>query len=59
MHFSVTGGKRQIFLNDQFLAGHKHADIEPKEVVVSFLIPYSTKVKSLMFSPNCCFVMSL
>lgn len=55
----MTGGKRQIFLNDQFLAGHKHADIEPKEVVVSVLIPYSTKVKSLMFSPNCCFVMSL
>uniref|UniRef100_A0A669QKW2 FAD-binding PCMH-type domain-containing protein n=1 Tax=Phasianus colchicus TaxID=9054 RepID=A0A669QKW2_PHACC len=43
LNLASDGGKRQIFLNDQFLAGHKHADIEPKEVIVSVLIPYSTK----------------
>ncbi|XP_031409921.1 aldehyde oxidase 2-like isoform X1 [Meleagris gallopavo] len=43
LSLASNGGKRQIFLNDQFLAGHKHADIEPKEVIVSVLIPYSTK----------------
>ncbi|XP_010567404.1 PREDICTED: aldehyde oxidase 2-like [Haliaeetus leucocephalus] len=36
-------GKRQILLNDQFLAGCEHADLKAKEVIVSVLIPYSMK----------------
>ncbi|KAM6080395.1 LOW QUALITY PROTEIN: aldehyde oxidase 2-like [Theristicus caerulescens] len=43
LQFSPTDGKWQILLNDQFLAGGEHADIKPKEVIFSVLIPYSTK----------------
>uniref|UniRef100_A0A8C0BKS3 2Fe-2S ferredoxin-type domain-containing protein n=1 Tax=Buteo japonicus TaxID=224669 RepID=A0A8C0BKS3_9AVES len=43
LQFSPTDGKRQILLNDQFLAGCEHADLKAKEVIVSVLIPYSMK----------------
>ncbi|NXF31839.1 AOXB oxidase, partial [Nyctibius bracteatus] len=43
LNLASEDGKRQILLNDQFLAGCEHADIKPKEVIVSVLIPYSMK----------------
>ncbi|NXC42799.1 AOXB oxidase, partial [Penelope pileata] len=43
LNLASDGGKRQIPLNDQFLAGLQHADIKAKEIIVSILIPYSTK----------------
>ncbi|XP_064371249.1 aldehyde oxidase 3-like isoform X2 [Dromaius novaehollandiae] len=43
LNLASEDGKRQILLNDQFLAGCEHADIKPKEVIVSVLIPYSKK----------------
>ncbi|NXE07252.1 AOXB oxidase, partial [Lophotis ruficrista] len=43
LNLASEDGKRQILLNDQFLAGCEHADIMPKEVIVSVLIPYSMK----------------
>uniref|UniRef100_A0A8C6Z9C6 Aldehyde oxidase 2-like n=1 Tax=Nothoprocta perdicaria TaxID=30464 RepID=A0A8C6Z9C6_NOTPE len=43
LNLESADGKRQILLSDQFLAGNEHADITPKEVVVSVLIPYSKK----------------
>ncbi|NXL94780.1 AOXB oxidase, partial [Alectura lathami] len=43
LNLASHGGKRQILLSDDFLAGYKYADIKPKEVIVSVLIPYSTK----------------
>ncbi|KAH1185126.1 hypothetical protein KIL84_013067 [Mauremys mutica] len=36
-------GTRQIPLNDQFLAEYENADLKPKEIIVSVLIPYSKK----------------
>uniref|UniRef100_A0A8C3S4B4 FAD-binding PCMH-type domain-containing protein n=1 Tax=Chelydra serpentina TaxID=8475 RepID=A0A8C3S4B4_CHESE len=36
-------GTRQIPLNDRFLAGYENADLKPKEIIVSVLIPYSKK----------------
>uniref|UniRef100_A0A8C3JWK8 Aldehyde oxidase n=1 Tax=Calidris pygmaea TaxID=425635 RepID=A0A8C3JWK8_9CHAR len=43
LNLASEDGKRQVLLNDQFLAGCEHADIKPKEVIVSVLIPYSMK----------------
>ncbi|NXN68577.1 AOXB oxidase, partial [Himantopus himantopus] len=43
LNLASEDGKRQVLLNDQFLAGCEHADIKPKEVIVSVLIPYSVK----------------
>ncbi|NXJ01685.1 AOXB oxidase, partial [Psophia crepitans] len=43
LNLASEDGKRQILLNDQFLAGCEHADIKSKEVIVSVLIPYSMK----------------
>ncbi|KAM9628834.1 LOW QUALITY PROTEIN: aldehyde oxidase 2-like [Morphnus guianensis] len=43
LNLASEGGKRQILLNDQFLAGCEHADLKAKEVIVSVLIPYSMK----------------
>ncbi|XP_013807631.1 aldehyde oxidase 2-like [Apteryx mantelli] len=43
LNLASEDGKRQILLNDQFLAGCEHADIKPNEVIVSVLIPYSKK----------------
>ncbi|NXN36407.1 AOXB oxidase, partial [Rhinoptilus africanus] len=43
LNLASEDGKRHVLLNDQFLAGCEHADIKPKEVIVSVLIPYSTK----------------
>ncbi|XP_010123270.1 PREDICTED: aldehyde oxidase 2-like [Chlamydotis macqueenii] len=43
LNLASEDGERQILLNDQFLAGCEHADIMPKEVIVSVLIPYSMK----------------
>ncbi|KFV43182.1 Aldehyde oxidase, partial [Gavia stellata] len=43
LNLASKDGKRQILLNDQFLAGCEHADIKPEEVIVSVLIPYSVK----------------
>ncbi|NWX23762.1 AOXB oxidase, partial [Aegotheles bennettii] len=43
LNLASEDGKRQILLNDQFLAGCEHADIKPKEIIVSVLIPYSMK----------------
>ncbi|KFP51668.1 Aldehyde oxidase, partial [Cathartes aura] len=43
LNLASEDGKRQIVLNDQFLAGCEHGDIKAKEVIVSVLIPYSVK----------------
>ncbi|XP_027534025.1 aldehyde oxidase 2-like [Neopelma chrysocephalum] len=43
LNLASEDGKRQILLNDRFLAGCEHADINAKEVIVSVLIPYSMK----------------
>ncbi|KAM9548268.1 aldehyde oxidase 2-like [Guaruba guarouba] len=43
LNLASEDGKRQILLNDQFLAGCENADIKAKEVIVSVLIPYSLK----------------
>uniref|UniRef100_A0A8C0HP27 Aldehyde oxidase n=1 Tax=Buteo japonicus TaxID=224669 RepID=A0A8C0HP27_9AVES len=43
LNLASEDGKRQILLNDQFLAGCEHADLKAKEVIVSVLIPYSMK----------------
>ncbi|KAM7096812.1 LOW QUALITY PROTEIN: aldehyde oxidase 2-like [Ciconia maguari] len=43
LNLASEAAKQQILLNDQFLAGCEHADIKPKEVIVSVLIPYSMK----------------
>ncbi|NXP28878.1 AOXB oxidase, partial [Scytalopus superciliaris] len=43
LNLASEDGERQILLNDQFLAGCEHADINAKEVIVSVLIPYSMK----------------
>ncbi|XP_064518045.1 aldehyde oxidase 2-like isoform X1 [Pseudopipra pipra] len=43
LNLASEDGERQILLNDRFLAGCEHADINAKEVIVSVLIPYSMK----------------
>ncbi|XP_074858018.1 aldehyde oxidase 2-like isoform X2 [Carettochelys insculpta] len=43
LNLASKDGTRQIPLNDRFLARHENADLKPKEVIVSVLIPYSKK----------------
>ncbi|KFZ60081.1 Aldehyde oxidase, partial [Antrostomus carolinensis] len=43
LNLASEDSKRQILLDDQFLAGCEHADMKPEEVIVSVFIPYSVK----------------
>ncbi|KAM9286947.1 LOW QUALITY PROTEIN: aldehyde oxidase 2-like [Morus bassanus] len=49
LNLASEDGKRQILLNDQFLAGCEHADKKLKEVIFSVLIPYSMEVRPRCF----------
>ena len=41
MFYSITGGQRSIVMNSQFFKGYRQTILEPNEVLVSVLLPFS------------------